>query len=172
MEGIEKHINTTCFRYNITSCSNILIMVASRGKLTGIFENSVFYHVLETEGITAVEEVHDRNFRDMMFPLIAANVYVHVMFYTCVHISHPERFLVSQDIWYLPESGNQEEERMLGVYPQHFYFVSKDINQLEMHELLDGRHLLRNHVYLKWKRSPYTDEEKFFIDFAKTLQRK
>lgn len=145
-------------------------MVASRDKLATRSGNSVFYHVLETESASAAEEVADRNFRDMIYPIVPATYYVQSLFDNYNMVTHPGRFLINSNMWYLPEAGNEVEEKMLGVFPPHFYHP-QDISLFSNEELFNGDHLRLNKYYVRHKYFSCNADEKFFMRFCKTLQK-
>lgn len=158
----------------LTSSRGTDNMVSAREKLTSRFSGSVFNHVLETQGATAVEEVHERNFRDIRYTTVPAFWYVHCLFEvlnSVTHETHSLRFLISDNMWYLPEVGNEEEERMLGIFPIHFYF-QPDLRNFSMQQLYNGAHLRKNKNYMKWKyfNCP-SEDELYFIKFSKILQK-
>lgn len=148
-------------------------MVVSRAKLSTRFSGSVFYHVLETEELSASEEVVDRNFRDMIYPLIPATIYVHCVFDLIGRVTHPERFLINDNMWYLPEAGNMEEEIMLGVHPLEFYHPS-DIELFTVQEICNGAHLRLDTdfaAYITWISCLSSPVEQLFVEFCQLLQK-
>lgn len=146
-------------------------MVAAKDKLATYSGSSVFYRVLETEGISAAEEVADRNFRDMVYPIVPATYYVHSIFYVSNTVSHPGRFLINNNLWYLPEAGNAIEEKMLGVFPQHFYHP-ENTELFSNQELVNGKHLRLNKYYIIHKYFSHSADDNYFTRFCKTLQKR
>lgn len=140
----------------------------ARERLSTRTGSSVFYHVLEAEGQSPEEEVQDRNFRDLVYVMVPAWVYVHVLFFSGMcQVSHPLRFLTVNHMFYLPEVNEHIEERMLGVYPLHFY-VTPNIDAFTNQELYYGEHLVLGEGYLA---SLYlTPDEFFFYSFWKSFQ--
>jgi hypothetical protein len=141
-------------------------MVAARDKLTTKFSGSVFYHVLESEDVSASEEVQDRNFRDLR-QHISASYYVHVIFDLFSFVHHPERFVHFNNAWYMPEVDNAEEETMLGVFPPDYY-IEPNLFLYDIEDILQGKHLCFNREVVRQQFENFMSEneaEKYFHSY-------
>jgi len=144
------------------------MVAAARNKLSTKFGGSVFYHVLESNDITAAEEVQDRNFRDLRYFRIPASRYVHTLLYTYCEVSHPERFLIFMNMWYMPEADNLVEEQMLGAFSPEYY-LEPDLTKFTTDQIIEGVHLTFNEAYIDWRYetmlSLYADDDRFFKSY-------
>jgi hypothetical protein len=135
-------------------------MVAARNKLSTKYDGSVFYHVLENEetDTSAVEETHERNFRDLSKVNIDARMYVHHMLYLFSFIQPLERFLIFKNPWHLPEVDNIEEERMLEVFSPHYYY-EPNVQLYSYDEMINGEHFIFNLALIEAEYKSFLDDE-------------
>jgi hypothetical protein len=141
-------------------------MVTARNKLSTKYDGSVFYHVLENEDTTAVEETHERNFRDLTHVKIDARMYVHHMLYLFSFIQPLERFLVFVNPWHLPEVDNIEEERMLEVFSPHYYY-EPNVLLYSYDEVINGEHFIFNQALIEAEYKSFLGDKNqaFFQSF-------
>lgn len=121
-------------------------MVAQRNKLSTRFDGSVFYHILENENaMSASEEVHERNFRDLCYVDVRANEYVHELIGIKMNnVIHPHRFLIFWTILYMPLVDDLHEETMLGVFSP-YYYIQPDLRYYSFNDVMNGNHIHLNY---------------------------